>query len=116
LALYDTITGWNHFALVPVMTVLGGFMLGIEELSCQLEEPFSILPMAKMCEHSIRDPVMDQVEQSIQMMTTPSEAVDSGVDNITSVNGSNRNEVKASATTPFPSQSTVDNKTINYSI
>jgi predicted membrane chloride channel (bestrophin family) len=36
MALYDTITGWNHFAMVPVMMTMGGFLLGIEELSCQL--------------------------------------------------------------------------------
>jgi predicted membrane chloride channel (bestrophin family) len=36
MALYDTIVGWNHFALIPIMVVLGGFMLGIEELSCQM--------------------------------------------------------------------------------
>jgi ion channel-forming bestrophin family protein len=116
MALYDTITGWNHFAMIPVMMVLGAFMLGIEELSCQLEEPFSILPMAKMCKHSIRDPVMDQVERSIQMMKTPTEAVDKGIADIPSVNGSNSQDDTASVTTPIPSLSTVDNRTINYSI
>ena len=29
-----------------------------------MEEPFSILPMEKMCEGSIRTPVMEQVERS----------------------------------------------------
>jgi len=38
--------------------------LGIEELSTQMEEPFSILPMEKMCEGSIRTSVMEQVERS----------------------------------------------------
>jgi ion channel-forming bestrophin family protein len=98
LALYDTITGWNHFAMVPVMMVLSGFMLGIEELSCQLEEPFSILPMAKMCQHSIRDLVMDQVERSIQMMTKPTEAGTRAIDLIPSINGGNSHDDTDSAT------------------
>ena len=38
-----------------------GFLLGIEELSNQMEEPFSILPQEKMCNVSIRTPVMEQV-------------------------------------------------------
>jgi len=32
------------------------------------EEPFSILPMEKMCQGSIRVPVMDQVERSIEVL------------------------------------------------
>lgn len=55
---------WNHCGLIPIMAVLSGFMLGIEELATQMEEPFSILPMEKMCEGSIRGPVMEQVERS----------------------------------------------------
>ena len=63
--LYKQVAGWNHYALVPMMMVLGSFLLGIEELSTQMEEPFSILPMEKMCENSIRVPVMEQVKRSI---------------------------------------------------
>jgi hypothetical protein len=33
-------------------------------LATQMEEPFSILPMEKMCEGSIRTSVMEQVERS----------------------------------------------------
>jgi len=36
LALYPSITGWRHFALVPIMIVLGSFLLGIEELANQM--------------------------------------------------------------------------------
>ncbi|CAB9524959.1 UPF0187 protein [Seminavis robusta] len=61
-ALFEPLGG--GFLLVPVMTLLGGFMLGIEELANQMEEPFSILPMEKMCQNSIRGPVMEQVERS----------------------------------------------------
>ena len=64
MALYDCLPTLNHFGLIPVMMVLSGFMLGIEELSNQMEEPFSILPMEKMCEGSIRVPVMEQVTRS----------------------------------------------------
>ncbi|KAL3935671.1 MAG: hypothetical protein SGBAC_008852 [Bacillariaceae sp.] len=55
---------WNHWATVPVTMAISGFLLGIEELATQLEEPFSILPMEKMCEGSIRTAVMEQVERS----------------------------------------------------
>jgi len=55
---------WNHIGVIPVTLVLSGFLLGIEELSTQMEEPFSILPMEKMCEGSIRTSVMEQVERS----------------------------------------------------
>jgi ion channel-forming bestrophin family protein len=116
LALYESITGWNHFAMVPVMMVLGGFMLGIEELSCQLEEPFSILPMAKMCQHSIRDPIMEQVDRSIQMMAiTQTEAGTGDKDFITSANGGEKNDDTDPATRlePILSQSMVDD-TRNY--
>ena len=65
LGLYDPFNGsWNHWAMVPVSIVLSGFLLGIEELATQMEEPFSILPMEKMCEGSIRTPVIEQVERS----------------------------------------------------
>lgn len=65
LALYEPCNmSWNHIATVPVMVVIAGFLLGIEELATQMEEPFSILPMEKMCEGSIRTPVMEQVERS----------------------------------------------------
>ena len=45
--------------------MLSLFLFGIEELATQMEEPFSILPMEKMCEGSIRIPVMEQVRRSI---------------------------------------------------
>jgi ion channel-forming bestrophin family protein len=39
---------WNHLAMIPVTVVISYFLLGIDELSAQMEEPFSILPMEKM--------------------------------------------------------------------
>jgi hypothetical protein len=53
----------RHWAVIPVVVGISGFFLGIEELATQMEEPFSILPMEKMCEGSIRISVMEQVER-----------------------------------------------------
>jgi hypothetical protein len=65
LGLFDPMSGsWNHISVLPVIIVISGFLLGIEELATQMEEPFSILPMEKMCEGSIRISVMEQVERS----------------------------------------------------
>ena len=65
LGLYEPLGGsWNHITVLPVVAVISGFLLGIEELATQMEEPFSILPMEKMCEGSIRTAVMEQVERS----------------------------------------------------
>jgi putative membrane protein len=36
--------------LIPAAAILALFMFGIEELSVQLEEPFSILPMQRFCD------------------------------------------------------------------
>lgn len=64
-ALYEPFAGtWNHLGMIPAYLVVSGFLLGIEELATQMEEPFSILPMEKMCEGSIRTSVMEQVERS----------------------------------------------------
>merc|ERR1712029_1153346 len=53
LGLYGPLSNsWNHWAVIPVTVFIGGFLLGIEELATQMEEPFSILPMEKMCEGS----------------------------------------------------------------
>jgi putative membrane protein len=62
---------WNHWVVIPVVVFIGIFLLGIEELATQLEEPFSILPMEKMCEGSIRVSVMEQVERSQMGIQAP---------------------------------------------
>jgi len=65
LALYEPMkVSWNHWGMIPATALIGAFLLGIEELATQMEEPFSILPMEKMAEGSIRTPVMEQVERS----------------------------------------------------
>jgi putative membrane protein len=38
-------TTWNHWAVIPSSMLLGFFFLGIEDLSIQFEEPFSVLPL-----------------------------------------------------------------------
>ena len=38
-------TSWNHLLTIPSCMVITFFLLGIEELGLQIEEPFSILPM-----------------------------------------------------------------------
>ena len=39
---------WNHLGMIPASILISYFMLGVEELATQMEEPFSILPMEKM--------------------------------------------------------------------
>mmetsp|Transcript_58696 Transcript_58696/g.154249 ORF Transcript_58696/g.154249 Transcript_58696/m.154249 type:complete len:183 (+) Transcript_58696:1784-2332(+) len=53
LALYGVDTSWNHVATIPLSTVIVFFLLGIEELGTQIEEPFGILPIEAFCEGSI---------------------------------------------------------------
>lgn len=50
LALYDSgfAQYWNHWGVVPACITLAFFLLGIEELAVQLEEPFSIFPLKTM--------------------------------------------------------------------
>jgi hypothetical protein len=71
LGLYEPLDGMNHLAVISVTIAISGFLLGIEELATQMEEPFSILPMEKMCEGSIRTAVMEQVERSQMGVQAP---------------------------------------------
>ncbi|CAJ1964542.1 unnamed protein product [Cylindrotheca closterium] len=65
IGLYEPLNeSWNHWAVIPMTVIIASMLLGIEELANQMEEPFSILPMEKMCEGSIRVSVMEQVERS----------------------------------------------------
>lgn len=50
-----------HWPLVPIMVTIGCFLLGIEELASQIEEPFSILPIERYCDEIER--TMREVEQ-----------------------------------------------------
>ncbi len=47
-AMYDPFKGsWNHVAEIPAIAIASIFLFGIDELSTQLEEPFTILPMQR---------------------------------------------------------------------
>ncbi|KAL9183683.1 hypothetical protein ACHAXT_004539 [Thalassiosira profunda] len=50
-AMYDPFKGsWNHVAEIPAIALASVFLFGIDELSTQLEEPFTILPMQGFCD------------------------------------------------------------------
>ncbi|KAL3944795.1 MAG: hypothetical protein SGBAC_001118 [Bacillariaceae sp.] len=50
-AMYDAFAStWNHVGIIPTTSVISLFMLGIEELATQMEEPFTILPMQAFCD------------------------------------------------------------------
>jgi len=57
----------THGMEVPIIFLLSVFLLGIAELANQIEEPFSILPLANMC---------DGIEASIFEALTSSLALD----------------------------------------
>jgi Bestrophin, RFP-TM, chloride channel len=51
LAMYEPFKdSWNHVAMIPAVFFVTTFMLGIDELATQLEEPFTILPMQSFCD------------------------------------------------------------------
>merc|ERR1719298_66951 len=53
LAVYSVDPSWNHLLTIPSCSAISFFLLGIEELGLQIEEPFSILPMEAFCDASI---------------------------------------------------------------
>ena len=60
IGIYDeSLVDGAHWLAVPVVVIIGGFLLGIEELASQIEEPFSILPLEAMCDDMERQ--MDEV-------------------------------------------------------
>lgn len=56
--------GQTGFLTIPVAAVLSLFLFGVEELSVQLEVPFSILPLQKMCD-TIKHDTADLVQWSV---------------------------------------------------
>jgi predicted membrane chloride channel (bestrophin family) len=44
---------WNHWATIPAADLIAFFLLGIEEIGIQIEEPFSILPLEALCNGAI---------------------------------------------------------------
>lgn len=57
LAIYGIDPSWNHLASIPAVGAITFFLLGIEELGLQIEEPFSLLPMEAYCDGSIGAPL-----------------------------------------------------------
>merc|ERR1719409_1454958 len=53
LAIWGIDTSWNHLVTLPACALVVFFLLGIEELGLQIEEPFGILPMEAFCDGSI---------------------------------------------------------------
>jgi len=53
LGLWGVDTSWNKILTIPVTAIVSFFMLGVETLGVQLEEPFSILPLEALCDTSI---------------------------------------------------------------
>jgi hypothetical protein len=54
---------WNHWATVPAADIVAFFLLGIEEIGIQIEEPFSILPIEAFCNGAIAATI-DELLQS----------------------------------------------------
>lgn len=51
LGLYGSFAdSYNGLGLIPSVSILSVFLFGIEELSAQMEEPFTILPMQGFCD------------------------------------------------------------------
>lgn len=51
LAMYDNFgSSWNHLSLIPSTAIIAVFLMAIEELANQMEEPFTILPMQAFCD------------------------------------------------------------------
>jgi predicted membrane chloride channel (bestrophin family) len=61
LALYTNDPSWNHLLTIPAVMGITFFLIGIEELGLQIEEPFSILPMEAFCDASIGAVLYDMV-------------------------------------------------------
>jgi predicted membrane chloride channel (bestrophin family) len=53
LALWSVDQSWNHLVSIPSSGLIVFFLLGIEELGQQIEEPFGILPIEAFCDGSI---------------------------------------------------------------
>jgi predicted membrane chloride channel (bestrophin family) len=55
---------WNHWATIPMTDLIAFFLLGIEEIGIQLEEPFSVLPLEALCNGAIAATLEELLEQS----------------------------------------------------
>ena len=80
LAMWANDPSWNHLASIPSSAVIAFFLLGIEELGLQIEEPFGILPMEAFCDGSIGAVLNEMVlaedaarKSQAALMSTPGE-------------------------------------------
>ena len=61
LAIWASDPSWNHLATIPACGLTAFFLLGIEELGLQIEEPFGILPMEAFCDGAIYPALQEAV-------------------------------------------------------
>mmetsp|Transcript_115493 Transcript_115493/g.182629 ORF Transcript_115493/g.182629 Transcript_115493/m.182629 type:complete len:445 (-) Transcript_115493:224-1558(-) len=54
---------WNHLLTIPMTDLIAFFLLGIEEIGIQLEEPFSVLPLEALCNGAIAAVLEELMEQ-----------------------------------------------------
>jgi len=79
LAIWAADPSWNHLATIPACAVTTFFLLGIEELGLQIEEPFGILPMEAFCDGAIYAALNEAVISEDKKRTLESAFVDAGV-------------------------------------
>jgi ion channel-forming bestrophin family protein len=66
LGLYEPFrNSWNHYGMIPASVILSFFLLGINELSIQLEEPFSVLP-----QHAISNSIGKGATETVEWRKT----------------------------------------------
>jgi hypothetical protein len=82
---------WNHWATIPATDVIAFFLLGIEEIGIQIEEPFSILPLEALCNGAIAA----TIDELLQSKRDPSFSVGQALP---------RKSVRASLPPPLPGQ------------
>jgi len=61
LAVWGIDPSWNHLITIPSTMAITFFLLGIEELGLQIEEPFGILALEAFCDASIGAVLYDMV-------------------------------------------------------
>ena len=61
LAIWGVDPSWNHFLTIPSCALITFFLIGVEELGLQIEEPFSILPLEAFCDASIGNVLTEMV-------------------------------------------------------
>ena len=78
LAIWNVDTSWNHMLSIPAVAITTFFLLGVEELGMQIEEPFGILPMEAFCDGSIGAALNEMViaEDEKRKLETTIEPVD----------------------------------------